>query len=213
MTAENPNERLQYAGADLDPETVAADPIEQLASWIEEASVDAGWEAGAFTLATVGADGQPDARIVLLRGLGPDGLRFFTNYESAKGAQLVAVPRAAAVFGWPHRHRQVRVRGRVERLSEEESDAYFASRPRGSQLSAWASPQSRPIHSRAALDGLLAEAEARFAGGDVERPAHWGGYRLVPEAIELWSGRPNRLHDRVLYTRAQEGWRIDRLAP
>ena len=212
-TAPTPGERRDYAGVDLDPARVEADPLDQLARWIGEAAGDAAWEPGAFTLATVDGQGRPDARVVLLRGLDGGGLRFFTNYESAKAAQLAAVPRAAAVFGWPHRHRQVRVRGRVERLSPEESDAYFASRPRGSQLSAWASPQSRPIGSRDDLDSALADAERRFTGRDVERPASWGGYRLVPEEVELWSGRPNRLHDRILYTRDGEGWRIDRLAP
>jgi pyridoxamine 5'-phosphate oxidase len=206
-------DRKDYAGVDLDPAAVSADPLAQLATWIEEARADPGWEANAFTLATVGADGRPDARVVLLRGLDAEGLRFFTNYESAKAAQLAAVPFAAAVFGWPHHHRQVRVRGAVRPLAPEESDAYFSSRPRGSQLSAWASPQSRPIPSRDVLDSALAEAERRYLGGEVERPPHWGGYLLVPEAVELWSGRPNRLHDRVLYTRTDEGWRIDRLAP
>ena len=198
---------------ETDPATVARDPLAQLRAWIDDASADAGWEAGAFTLATADADGRPDARIVLLRGIDDAGLQFFTNYESAKAAQLAANPHAAAVFGWPARHRQVRGRGRVERLRAEESDAYFASRPRGSQLGAWASPQSRVIGDRAELDAALAEAEARYGDGEVERPPHWGGYRLVPEQVELWVGRPNRLHDRVRYTRTADGWSIERLAP
>ena len=212
MADGNPSRR-DYTGADLDPAAVAADPLLQLAQWIREVEDDPGWEAGAFTLATVDAEGHPDARIVLLRGIDARGLRFFTNHESAKAAQLAAAPWAAAVFGWPHHHRQARVRGGVERLTAAESDEYFASRPRGSQLSAWASPQSRPIPGRELLDERLAEAEARFEGREVERPDHWGGYRLTPASVELWSGRPNRLHDRVLYTREGEHWRVDRLAP
>lgn len=213
MSPENPNERRDYAGEDCDPDTVARDPFDQLARWIDEAQTDVPWEAGAFTLATADADGNPDARIVLLRGLDEQGLTFFTNYESAKGGQLAERPAAAAVFGWPRRHRQVRVRGRIEKLPRAESDAYFATRPRGSQLAAWASPQSSVIPSRDVLDREVAEAEQRFEGRDVERPDNWGGYRLIPSEVELWSGRPNRLHDRVLYTREGDGWRIDRLAP
>jgi len=214
MSLGNPNHRRDYAGQLLDPATVAEDPFEQLARWIEEAAVDAIWEPGAFTLATAGADGRPDGRIVLLRGLDERGLRFFTNYESTKAEQLEENPYAAAIFAWPQRHRQVRVRGRVARLSAEDSDAYFATRPRGSQLGAWASDQSSVIGSREELDRALSEAEARYDGRPVERPPHWGGYLLIPDEIELWSGRPNRLHDRVRYVRAQDGsWRCKRLAP
>jgi pyridoxamine 5'-phosphate oxidase len=213
MTARNPNDRFDYAGADVDPEAVAPDPLAQLAAWIEDATEDVPWEAGAFTLATVDAEGRPDARIVLLRGIDDRGLSFFTNYDSVKGAQLASNPHAAAVWGWPRRHRQVRVRGPVERLDPAESDEYFATRPRGSQLGAWASPQSSVIGSREELDRAMAEAEARFDGRDVERPEHWGGYRLVPLEVELWSGRVNRLHDRVRYRRTDGGWHIERLAP
>jgi pyridoxamine 5'-phosphate oxidase len=213
MTDEDPNERRTYAGAQLDTGTVAPDPLVQLARWIEDAAADAKWEPGAFTLATAGADGRPDARIVLLRGLDATGLQFFTNYESVKAEQLAANPHAAAVFAWPHRHRQVRVRGRVETLSAAESDAYFATRPRGSQLGAWASHQSQVLGSRDELEQAMADAESRYDGREVERPPYWGGYRLVPDEIELWSGRPNRLHDRIRYVRGREGWRIERLSP
>lgn len=209
----NPNERSDYAGSDLDPAELGENPLELLTRWIAEAGGDSHWEPSAFTLATVGDGGRPDARVVLARGVDARGVQFFTNYESAKAAQLAAVPHAAAVFVWPRLHRQIRVRGEVERLSDAESDEYFASRPRGSQLSAWASPQSRVIGSRAELDAALAAAEQRFADGEVARPEHWGGYRLVPEEVEVWSGRPNRLHDRLLFSRAGEGWRHDRLAP
>jgi pyridoxamine 5'-phosphate oxidase len=214
MSTENPNERSIYAGTELDPALVAPDPLTQLAAWIADAATDVPWEAGAFTLATVDPQGRPDARIVLLRGIEDGALQFFTNYDSAKGEQLAANPYAAALFGWPRRHRQVRVRGPVERLCAAESDSYFATRPRGSQLGAWASPQSAVIASREELDEAFAQAEGRFDGRTVERPPTWGGYRLVPEEVELWSGRVNRLHDRVRYTReGAGGWRIERLAP
>jgi pyridoxamine 5'-phosphate oxidase len=214
MSAKNPNERSIYAGSDVDPALVERDPLIGLAAWIADAATDVPWEAGAFTLATVDAHGRPDARIVLLRGIQDGALRFFTNYDSAKGAQLARNPYAAALFGWPRRHRQVRLRGPVERLSAGDSDAYFATRPRGSQLGAWASPQSAVISSREQLDASFARAEARFDGRPVARPPDWGGYRLIPDEVELWSGRANRLHDRVRYTRdGPGGWRIERLAP
>jgi pyridoxamine 5'-phosphate oxidase len=213
MATDHPNEHRDYDGLDLSPEAIVGDPLAQLATWIEDGAADVGWEAGAFTLATVDAAGRPDARVVLLRGIDDRGLRFFSNYDSAKGAQLAAAPVAAAVFVWPHRYRQVRVRGPVERLSEAESDAYFATRPRGSQLGAWASRQSSVLASRAALEASYAAALERWDGRDVERPSHWGGYRLVPEEVELWSGRPDRLHDRVRYVREAQDWRTERLAP
>ena len=166
-----------------------------------------------MALATVDGEGLPDARMVLLKGAGPDGFRFFTNYESAKGAQLDANAAAAIVVYWRELDRQVRARGTVDRLTAAESDEYFATRPRESQLGAWASPQSTPLTSREELDRRVAEAEARFGEGPVERPAHWGGYRLVPVAIEFWQGQVGRLHDRFVYSRGGDGWRIERLGP
>ena len=193
--------------ADLDP-----DPIIQFERWFEVAA-EAAPLAEAMTLATVDGDGAPDARMVLLKGVDQRGFRFFSNFESAKAEQLAATPRAALVFYWRELDRQVRVRGAVERLAAEESDEYFATRARGSQLGAWASPQSRAIASRELLEGELAAAEARFVDGEVPRPPDWGGYLLEPRAIEFWQGRSDRLHDRFRYSRAAQGWRMERLGP
>ncbi len=188
------------------------DPMAQFADWFEVARDEAPL-AEATTLATVDAEGLPDARMVLLKGADDEGFRFFTNYESAKAGQLEATAAAALVIYWRELDRQVRVRGAIERLAESESDAYFVTRPRESQVGAWASPQSRPIGSREELDERVGEIEARFAGGDVPRPGHWGGYLLRPLLIEFWQGQVGRLHDRFRYTRCAEGWKIERLAP
>jgi pyridoxamine 5'-phosphate oxidase len=188
------------------------DPMEQFAAWFERALEEAPL-AEAMTLATVDEQGRPDARMVLLKGFGPAGFRFFTNYESAKGEQLAAVPEAAIVVYWRELDRQVRARGRVERLGEGDSDTYFSGRPRESQVAAWASPQSRPIHSRGELDGLVEDAAERLASDPVLRPPHWGGYVLHPDSVEFWQGQVARLHDRFRYTREEDGWRIERLAP
>ena len=194
--------------ADLDP-----DPFAQFASWYELAAAEVPLQ-DAMTLATIGSDGAPDARMVLLKGHGPDGFRFFTNYESAKGEQIATDPRAALIVYWREHDRQVRARGALERLSEADSDAYFASRARESRLGAWASPQSRPVEGRADLDRRLAAVRERFADvEDVPRPETWGGFRLIPETIEFWQGQGARLHDRFLYTRGDDGWSIQRLAP
>jgi pyridoxamine 5'-phosphate oxidase len=193
--------------ADLDP-----DPILQFERWFERAAETAPL-AEAMTLATVDADGDPDARMVLLKGVDQRGFRFFTNLESAKAAQLGAHPMAALVLYWRELDRQVRVRGRVERLPAAESNEYFATRPRDSQLGAWASPQSQPVESRAALDAGFAAAEERFGEDAVPRPPGWGGYLLEPVAIEFWQGRVGRLHDRFRYTRERPGWRLERLGP
>jgi pyridoxamine 5'-phosphate oxidase len=205
--------RVQYETAGLDIGELADDPIEQWLRWHGEA-VDAGVvEPNAMSLATVDDQGVPDARYVLVRGADARGLAFYSNYNSAKGRQLDARPVAAATFGWLDLHRQVRVRGIVQRTSAADSDEYFASRPRPSQIGAWASPQSTVIFDRAHLDALVAEQTKRFEGVDVPRPAHWGGWRLVPDLFEFWQGRPNRLHDRLIYQLVDASWRASRLAP
>jgi pyridoxamine 5'-phosphate oxidase len=195
----------------LDREHAAGEPIEQFAAWFREAEADVALEQ-AMTLATADADGAPNARMVLLKGFGPDGFRFFTNYESAKGAELDANPRAALVIYWRELDRQVRVRGRVERLPESDSDEYFASRPRDSRIAAAISPQSRPAE-RDELDRRYAELDGQAGEDGPARPEHWGGYLVRPEEIEFWQGRDSRMHDRLRYTREGSGWRIERLAP
>jgi pyridoxamine 5'-phosphate oxidase len=195
----------------LDREHVADDPLEQFATWFDEALAVAPL-AEAMTLATVDADCTPNARMVLLKGFGAEGFRFFTNYESAKGEELAASPRAALVVYWRELDRQVRIRGMVERLSAEDSDAYFASRPRDSQIAAAISPQSRPVE-REKLDRRYVELAAELGESELTRPEHWGGYLVRPEVIEFWQGRDSRMHDRLVYNRQPEGWGIERLAP
>lgn len=205
--------RIQYETEGLDVADLDADPLAHWQRWHDEAYAAGVAEPNAMTLATVGDDG-PDARVLLVRGADQHGLTFFTNYGSPKSTQLDRVPRAAAVFAWLDLHRQVRVAGRVERITEAESDDYFASRPRASRIGAWASPQSKPLRGRDELEELVADVEARFAGTDVHRPPHWGGWRLIPDRWEFWQGRPNRLHDRLRYDRSADGsWTIGRLAP
>ena len=195
----------------LEPELVAADPIEQFGFWFADAE-RAVPLAEAMTLATVDAEGAPNARMVLLKGFGPDGFRFFTNYESAKGEELAANSRAALVIYWRELDRQVRIRGEVERLPAADSDAYFASRPHDSQIAAAISPQSRPIE-REELDRRYAELAAELGDSVPQRPAHWGGYLLSPEVVEFWQGRESRMHDRLVYRRRPDGWEIERLGP
>jgi len=198
----------------LERERIARDPIEQFGEWFELAEREVPL-AEAMALATVDEDGAPDVRMVLLKGLGPDGFRFFTNYESAKGLALATNPRAALVIYWRELDRQVRVRGAVEKLSAEDSDAYFASRPRDSRIAAAVSPQSRPIE-REELDRLYEELARELADVEPPRPEDWGGYLVRPETIEFWQGRDSRMHDRFLYTRKsgdEDGWVIERLAP
>lgn len=207
--------RTQYdPGAALEPGDLAAEPHVQLGRWLERA-IEAGLpSANAMLLATVDADGQPHARYVLLRGLDARGLVFFTNHNSAKGRQLAGHPRAAVTFGWLAQHRQVRVTGAVGWLPEDESNAYFAARPRATQIGAWASEQSAVIADRATLVRRVGEVERRFAGEPVPRPPHWGGRVVAPEVVEFWQGQPNRLHDRLRYRAAEAGgWIIERLSP
>ncbi len=207
--------RTQYETAGLDVADVAEDPVTQWQRWYDEAAAAGVAEPNAMVLATVDADGRPDARFVLARGLDERGFVFHTNYESVKSRQLSRQPHAAAVFAWLDLHRQVRVRGPVERATTEESDEYFASRPRDSQIGAWASPQSEVLADRADLERRIAAVEARFEGGDVPRPEFWGGWRLGLAEVEFWQGRPNRLHDRIRYRPAPDGttWIKERLAP
>lgn len=204
--------RISYEQGELDERLLSADPMAQFGLWMQ-AAVDAGLqEPNAMTLATVGQDGSPSARMVLLRGFGADGFRFFTNYESAKGSELAAGGKAALVFYWAELERQVRVTGRVEKLAREENEAYFASRPRGHRLGAWASRQSEVVGSREVLEAALRNAEERFPG-HVPLPAYWGGYRVIPQAVEFWQGRPDRLHDRIRYRREGSEWVRERLSP
>jgi pyridoxamine 5'-phosphate oxidase len=190
---------------------MAADPIEEFGVWFEQAR-DVPL-AEAMTLATIDESGAPDARMVLLKGFGEDGFRFFTNYESAKGGQLATDQRAALVIYWRELDRQVRVRGMVERLPVADSDSYFAGRPRDSQIAASISPQSRPIE-RDELDRRYDELTAQLGDAEVPRPEFWGGYVVRPETVEFWQGRDSRMHDRILYTRGPSGgWKLERLAP
>jgi len=207
--------RVQYETAGLDRADLADDPFTQWQQWYAVAEMAGVPEANAFALATIGVDDVPDARFVLARGLDQGGLTFFTNYESVKSEQMGQHPYAAAAFHWAPLHRQVRLRGPVVRLDEAASDEYFASRPRPSQIGAWASPQSRPVGSRHDLDVLIEEIEDRFEGEAVPRPDNWGGWRLAPMSFEFWQGRKSRLHDRFRYTRAEDesSWVIERLAP
>lgn len=206
--------RVQYETAGLDIADVAADPIEQWLRWHDDAVAAGVAEPNAMTVSTVDLQGEPDARIVLARGVDRFGFVFYTNYESVKSRQLNARPVAAATFGWLDLHRQVRVRGTVERVSEQESDEYFAGRPRESQIGAWASPQSEPIDDRAELDRLVEAQRVAFETADVvPRPSFWGGWRLVPDDVEFWQGRPSRLHDRIRYRLTDERWHVSRLAP
>lgn len=205
--------RQEYSGHTLDEKSVHKDPLIQFEQWFEEAT-DAGLpEVNAMTLATCGIDFKPSARIVLLKGLEADNFVFYTNYNSRKGKELLWNPYAALLFFWNELHRQVRIEGRIEKLPPEASDAYFSSRPEGSKLGAWVSPQSEVITNREVLDKKLEALELEWAGSIIQRPEHWGGYKVIPSTIEFWQGRTSRLHDRLLFTRINEHWKLERLAP
>ncbi len=205
--------RRDYALGALDETTVGSDPFALFESWFRDA-LDGGLvEPNAMTLATVDPDGRPSTRVVLLKAFDANGFVWYTNFDSRKAQHLAANPHAALSFWFDRLERQVRIEGAVTKVSDAVADAYFASRPRGSQLGAWASPQSRPIADRDALDTLQIEVEARFADGPIPRPPHWGGFRLVPDAIEFWQGGRSRLHDRFRFERQDDGWRRQRLAP
>ncbi|MCS3702244.1 pyridoxamine 5'-phosphate oxidase [Salinibacter ruber] len=208
--------RQEYARAELSRDHVTDDPIEQFQAWFDEAEDAELEEPNAMTLATAATDGTPSARIVLLKGLDDRGFHFYTNYESRKGTDLSQNPHAALVFLWKPLERQVRIEGTVERLPAEESTEYFHRRPRGAQMGAWASPQSRVVDSRADLEENLDTVKAEYEDEDeIPRPSHWGGYVVRPTEVEFWQGRPNRLHDRLRYRRSDPAgdWTLERLAP
>jgi pyridoxamine 5'-phosphate oxidase len=204
--------RQEYMRSGLSEQDAGADPLRLFAAWLEDA-VKAGLALpNAMTLATVAAGGLPDARIVLLKGLEAGGFTFYTNYRSSKARQLEAQPAACLVFQWSELERQVRIEGAARKVSAAESDAYYASRPLGARLSAWASEQSAPVASRQMLERAMEEARKRH-GEAPPRPPHWGGYRLMPQRLEFWQGRADRLHDRLRFTREGAAWKIERLAP
>ena len=193
--------------------TLAAEPFNLFGEWLADATKSEPNDPNALALATVDADGLPDVRMVLLKGFDQKGFVFYTNFESAKGREILDSMKAAMCFHWKSLRRQVRVRGPVEIVTDAEADAYYASRPRGSRIGAWASKQSRPLESRFALEKAVAEYTARHPIGDIPRPAHWSGFRIIPQQIEFWHDRPFRLHDRMLFTQSGDGWEKTRLYP
>ena len=207
------DERRQYTHGALDPNQLDSDPLTQFRRWLDDAIEAKLVDATSMTLATATLDGRPSARVVLLKGMDENGFVFYTDYESRKGQELSANPYAAMVFYWSKFDRQVRVEGRVEKIARDQSRVYFHSRPRDSQLAALASHQSTVIKNRVELETRMDTMALQFKGNQVPRPEHWGGYSLIPQTIEFWQGRSNRLHDRLLFTRHNEDWQIDRLSP
>ncbi|MEP7382051.1 MAG: pyridoxamine 5'-phosphate oxidase [Gemmatimonadota bacterium] len=205
--------RRDYSLASLDVADVDGDPIVQFSRWFEEARRADILEPNAMTLATCTPDARPSARIVLLKDVSPHGFAFYTDFRSRKGDELAANPRAALVFLWKEIERQVRIAGMVERVSREESEAYYRSRPAGSRIGAWASRQSAVIPSRDTIEEAVASITAQYPTDDIPLPPHWGGYRVVPEELEFWQGRSSRLHDRLRYRRSTLGWTVERLSP
>lgn len=204
--------RQEYMQAALDENDVLSDPIDQFHRWFEEARLSAINEPNAMTVATASADGTPHARILLLKEYDERGFVFFTNYLSHKGEELASNPKAALLFFWPELQRQIRIEGSVEKVSSTDSDLYFQQRPLGSRLGALASPQSQVIANRQLLEQQWADVQTRF-GDNPPRPDHWGGYRVAPQRLEFWQGRPSRLHDRLVYRRVDDQWQLERIAP
>lgn len=205
--------RQDYSAHALSESDVASDPIDHFHAWMAQAAAAPIVEPNAMTLSTVAPDGRPSARLVLLKGVDARGFTFYTNRESRKGREIAGNPQVALTFFWEPLHRQVRIEGRADALGDDDADAYFASRPRESQLGAWASEQSSEVPDRAALERRFKELDKQYEGQPVPRPPQWGGYLVVPNAIEFWQGRVGRLHDRLRFERAESGWRLVRLAP
>ena len=213
MTAKIADLRKEYTLNGLDQTDVLPDPFAQFQQWFDAALAAGVHEPNAMHLATIGPDDRPEGRIVLVKGIDAAGFSFYTNYNSEKGRSLLANPVAALTFFWPELERQVRIEGMVEKLTESDSDAYFNSRPRASQLGAWVSNQSEVISSRDVLETRQKALEAKFNGQQIPRPSHWGGFRVVPDQLEFWQGRPSRLHDRIRYRLAAGTWLIERVSP
>ncbi|WP_027961067.1 pyridoxamine 5'-phosphate oxidase [Halomonas halodenitrificans] len=213
MTRKIADIRRDYEGGQLDEPQATDEPMPLFEEWLTLALESEGLDGNAMTLATVDSQGRPHARVVLLKGVDEQGLIFYTNYHSHKGSELSNVPHAALTFWWPSLSRQVRIEGRVEQVSEQESNDYFASRPRPSQLGAWIATQSVVIPDRTWIEERQTRFERAYEGQEIPRPVHWGGYRVIPEMIEFWQGQPSRLHDRIRYEHRDDGWHHFRLAP
>ncbi|MCF8548768.1 MAG: pyridoxamine 5'-phosphate oxidase [Pontimonas sp.] len=214
MTSDPLSQRRDYGSLSLEEGSLLPDPLEQLSLWVKEADQADIYEPNAMVLSTIDPDGEPSSRTVLLRGIDDKGLYFYTDYGSRKGLALLANPSVSAVFPWYRQHRQVLIYGHATPTDPDISDAYFQTRPRGSQIGAWSSEQSRPIESRAALEAKVQEMEARFEGEDaIPRPESWGGFLIEPQRIEFWAGRTSRLHDRISFAREAQGWSTTRLQP